>query len=61
MGAMSSMVSMSATMEMYEKFAKDCNDHGFNNGSPVTVNAVTAGIIPGLEKMMPKEGDTDVV
>lgn len=63
MGAMSSMVSMSATMEMYEKFARDCNDHGFNNGSPVTVNAVTAGIIPGLENMMPngKEEDTDVV
>lgn len=60
MGAMSSMVSMSATMEMYEKFADDCNKHGFNNGQPVTVNAVTAGIIPGLEDFADNTGKEEI-
>lgn len=59
--AMSSMVSMSSTIEMYEKFARDCNALGFNNGEPVTVNAVTMGIIPGLEKLIGKEVEVEDV
>lgn len=64
LGAMSNMVSMNTRMEEYEKWADRCNRYGFNNGKPVEVYAITAGVIPGVvdfEKDYEKEDTANVV